>query len=259
VAAGDDGRHLGRAHALADVITHSVSHADVTASPKHHADPHGISRAPIDAGPLAARQWWDVPGRSGPAGAAGSAVGAEKVEIEGVSKDVGTEELYGEQAKRRGFLPSLVLVTALLLLVACSGPRRGFRTLNSPEQAQDLVSFPVLMPDPEALPAGLELQEVGWKHDREQDAEIVALVYRGPGMELGTEQFARDEARLGAPNEAHERVTVRGTTGYLFSHPAGEPYSLAWEENGTIVSVSSSGLTLEQTLRIVQSMSPVGK
>ncbi|MEA3377175.1 MAG: hypothetical protein U9R72_13375 [Chloroflexota bacterium] len=98
---------------------------------------------------------------------------------------------------------------------------------------------------------------MGWKHDREQDAEMVDLVYRGPGMELSTEQFARDEARLGAPNEAHERVTVRGTTGYLYSQPTGEAHSMAWEENGTIVSVSTSGMTLAQTLRIVESMSPV--
>ena len=130
--------------------------------------------------------------------------------------------------------------------------------LDSPEEAQDLVSFAVLMPNPETLPAGLELEEVGWKHDREQNAEMVDLVYRGPGMELSTEQFDRDEARLGAPNEAHERVAVRGTTGYLYSQPIGEAHSMAWEENGTIVSVSTSGLTLEQTLRIVEGMEPVG-
>ena len=34
--------------------------------------------------------------------------------------------------------------------------------LDSPEQAQKLVSFPVLRPDPDTLPAGLELAEVGW-------------------------------------------------------------------------------------------------
>lgn len=129
--------------------------------------------------------------------------------------------------------------------------------LDSPEEAQDLASFAVLMPNPETLPAGLELEEVGWKHDREQDAEMVDLVYQGSGMELSTEQYARHEARLGAPNEAHERVTVRGTTGYLYSQPTGEAHSMAWEENGTIVSVSTSGITLEQTLRIVESMSPV--
>ncbi|MFW6135850.1 MAG: hypothetical protein ACOC7N_03415, partial [Chloroflexota bacterium] len=171
---------------------------------------------------------------------------------------MGTEELYGDQATKRGLFQSLVLVSALLLLVACSGTRTASRTLDSPEEAQELVSFPALMPDSETLPAGLELEEVGWKHDREQDAEIVDLFYRGPGMELSTEQFARDEARLGAPNEAHERVTVRGTTGYLFSHPTGEPYSLAWEENGTVVSVSTSGLTLEQTLCIAEGMELVG-
>jgi len=164
-----------------------------------------------------------------------------------------------DEATRRGLFRSLVLLSALLLLVACSGMRTASRPLDSPEEAQELVSFPVLMPDPETLPAGLELEEVGWKHDREQDAEIVDLVYRGPGMELSTEQFARDEAHLEAPNEAHERVAVRGTAGYLFSHPAGEPYSLAWEENGTIVSVSTRGMTLEQTLLIVESMSPVAK
>jgi hypothetical protein len=130
--------------------------------------------------------------------------------------------------------------------------------LDSIEEAQELVSFPVLIADPETLPGGLALEEVGWKRNRQQDAEIVGLVFRGPGMEASTEQFAQDEARLDAPNEAHECVTVRGTVGYLFCHPAGEPYSLAWEENGTIVSVSTSGLTLEQMLHIVAGMEPVG-
>ncbi len=174
-----------------------------------------------------------------------------------MSRSRRAEEPYGDEATKRGSLRSPVLLGALLLLVACSGSRTASRVLDSPEEAQELVSFPVLMPEPETLPTGLGLDQVRWKHDREQNAEMVDLVYQGPGMELSTEQYARDEARLGAPNEAHERVTVRGTTGYLFSHPAGEPYSLAWEENGTIVSVSTSGMTLAQTLRIVESMSPV--
>ncbi|MFW6135712.1 MAG: hypothetical protein ACOC7N_02695 [Chloroflexota bacterium] len=164
-----------------------------------------------------------------------------------------------ESMRRASTRPFPALLAGLLLLVACSGTRTALRPLDSPEEAQELVSFPVLIPDPEALPSGLEIEEVGWKHDQQQDAEIVDLVYRGPGMEASTEQFARDEARLGAPNEAHELVTVRGKVGYLFSHPTGEPYSLAWEENGIIVSVSTSGLALEQTLRIVESLSPVGK
>jgi len=154
---------------------------------------------------------------------------------------------------------SLVLLSALLLLVACSGTPTASRTLHSPEGAQELVSFSVLVPISKTLPTGLELEEVRWKHDREQNAEMVDLVYQGPGMEVSTEQFARDEAHLEAPNEAHERVAVRGTKGYLYSQPTGGAYSLAWEENGTIVSVSTSGMTLEQTLRIVESMSPVAK
>ncbi|MFW6135849.1 MAG: hypothetical protein ACOC7N_03410 [Chloroflexota bacterium] len=51
-------------------------------------------------------------------------------------------------------------------------------TLDSPEQAQELVSFPVLVSDPESLPAELTLEGVGWQLSPEKNTEFVALQYR---------------------------------------------------------------------------------
>ena len=172
-----------------------------------------------------------------------------------MSRSMGAEDLHGKRAKPRDLLPLRVLLGALLLLVACSGSR----VLDSPQEAQELVSFPVLVPVSDTLPAGVELEEVRWKHDREQNAEMVDLVYGGSRIELSTQQYARHKVRLEAPDEAHERVAVRGTTGYLYAQPTGEVYSLAWEENGTIVSVSTSGVTLVQMLTIIDSMKAVAE
>ncbi len=191
---------------------------------------------------------------------------------------------------KRGVFRSFVLVTALVLLAACGNPVTpspgaepqrtvpptttielpsgtvigGAAMFDSPEEAQELVSFPVLVPDGETLPAGLALEEVGWQPYPEKDTELVALRYRDAEykMDLHIQQIALGEKGLGAPRQPHEEVTVRGTTGYLLSseHAEGQgPVALTWEENGQAVTVSASGLSLEQTLRIVESMSPVGK
>mgnify|MGYP006296925495 CR=1 FL=1 len=92
------------------------------------------------------------------------------------------------------------LATALLMLAACGDPSAsspgaapertlpptitvevdgtvisGPAMLESPEQAQELVSFPVLVADPETLPAGLRLEGVAWA---DKNTGVVALTYR---------------------------------------------------------------------------------
>lgn len=186
-------------------------------------------------------------------------------------------------------LQSLALITTLLTLTACGGPstpstRPPERTLpptvgielspgtvvsrpamlESPEQAQELVSFPVLVADAEVLPAGVELEGVDWQPYPEENTDVVTLSYCDAEntMDLTIQQIDLGGRRTAPPSQPHEEIIVRGTTGYLlsFEHAEGqEPVALSWEENGTIVSVSTSGMTLEQTLRIVESMSPVGK
>jgi hypothetical protein len=203
---------------------------------------------------------------------------------------MGAEELYGEQATKRGLFRALVLVSALLLLAACGQPMTpspgaepertlpptvGIElspgtvvsrptTLDSPEEAQELVSFPVLVPDPGSLPAGLALEAVGWQPYPEKDTELVALSYQDAEntTDLHIQQIALGEKGMGAPRQPHEEIPVRDTTGYALSsaHAEGQgPVALAWEENGQAVTVSASGLTLEQTLRIVEGMEPVGR
>ncbi len=140
----------------------------------------------------------------------------------------------------------------------------GPAMLDSPQEAQELVSFPVLVPDAETLPAGLELTRVEWQPDPESGMKIVMLRHQSSGMEkdLHIQQLALSGKRMAPPRQPHEKIKVRGTTGYLLSFENAEvqeSVALAWEEDGQAVTVSASGLTLEQTLRIVEGMEPVGE
>jgi hypothetical protein len=196
----------------------------------------------------------------------------------------------GEAMKKMPILRLLGTGAAALLLAACgepmtpsprAEPQRALpptvavevspgtvvsrpATLDSPEQAQELVSFPVLVPDPETFPTGLELERVEWQPDPERGMETVALSYgdAGTAVDLHIQQFDLGGRRAASPGQPHEEIEVRGTTGYLLAseHTEGrEPVALAWEENEVSITVSASGLALEQTLRIVESLSPVGE
>lgn len=183
----------------------------------------------------------------------------------------------GDFTRRSVWLPILFLLCSMTTCARPSAPSTvsppptvtlvlpggtvisGPAILDSPEQAQELVSFPVLVPDSETLPSGLELGSVGWKPYPKRGTEIVTLAYRGDGIDLDVQQLALSGKRMAPPRQPHERVSVRGTTGYLNSREDGEAHGLAWEESGSMVSVSASGLTLEQTLRIVEGMKAVGK
>jgi hypothetical protein len=182
-------------------------------------------------------------------------------------------------------LQSLPLSTTLLTLAACGGPSArspgatpertlpptvtvevggtvvwGPAMLESPEQAQELVSFPVLVADPETLPTGLRLEGVAWKPYPEKGTEIVSLSYRRAGSftELSIQQIALGDKGMRAPRQPHEEVSVRGTTGHLFSTENGQAHSVTWQESGTMVGVSTGGMVREETLRIVEGMRPVG-
>jgi len=94
--------------------------------------------------------------------------------------------------------------------------------------------------------------------------EMVALSYRDASRrtDLHIQQIDLGGRRIAPPGQPHGKIDVRGSTGYLLSseHPEDhEPVALAWEENEVSVTVSASGLTLEQTLRIVESMRPVSR
>ena len=150
------------------------------------------------------------------------------------------------------------LISVLLLCVACSAPATpspgtkpkttppptvtvmlpggtvisGPARLDSPREAQELVAFPVLVPDQETLPTELELGSVDWKPRPDQSTEIVTLSYQGPGMDLHIQQLALSGKRMTPPRQPHETIDVRGTTGYLLSREAGASHTLAWEEGG---------------------------
>jgi len=134
--------------------------------------------------------------------------------------------------------------------------------LGSPGDAQELVSFPVLVPDGETLPAGLELQEVEWQPFPEQGIEMVRLTYLDSGytMDLSIGQIGLGGRGMAPPGQPHEKIEVRGTTGYPLSFEQADsqwPVALAWEENEASITVSASGLTMEQTLQIVEGMRPL--
>ena len=76
--------------------------------------------------------------------------------------------------------------------------------LGSPGDAQELVSFSVLIPDGETLPAGLELQEVEWQPYPEQGIEMVRLTYLDSGytMDLSIGQIGLGGRGIGAAGPA---------------------------------------------------------
>jgi hypothetical protein len=147
----------------------------------------------------------------------------------------------------QGLSRLFALATALLLLAVCSRPATplpgtepkitppptvtivlpggtvvsGPARLDSPREAQELVAFPVLVPD--------------------QGTEIVTLSYQRPGLDLHIQQLALSGKRMAPPRQPHESIDVRGTTGYLLSREAGASHSLTWEEGG--YTISSKSLT----------------
>jgi hypothetical protein len=167
----------------------------------------------------------------------------------------------------QGLSRLFALATALLLLAVCSRPATPLpgtepkitppptvtivlpggtvvsrpARLDSPREAQELVAFPVLVPDQETLPTGLELGSVTWKPRPDQGTEIVTLSYQGPGLDLHIQQLALSGKRMAPPRQPHESIDVRGTTGYLLSREAGASHSLTWEEGG--YTISSKSLT----------------
>ncbi len=129
-------------------------------------------------------------------------------------------------------------------------------TVFSPAEAQALVSFPLLVPDPATLPPGLAF--VSAEVFRAREKEAVALTYQGNGLDLSIQQITLP-APLAPPNQPYKTVSVRGYAGWLVTLPtAPDLHSLVWEEDGRSISLSGN-LLPETLLDIAQGLQPLSR
>lgn len=131
----------------------------------------------------------------------------------------------------------------------------GPAILDSLEQAQALVSFSVLEPDPEALPATMETKGAEWQPMDERGIEWVRMAYEGGGQDLVLTQM-RVPWELAAPTEPHQVLIVRGQEGYLMT--SGSAHAMVWQESQgairVVIGVSSGNLSLDELLRIADGL-----
>jgi len=127
-------------------------------------------------------------------------------------------------------------------------------TVSSPVEAQALVSFPLLVPDPATLPPGLAFVSAEVLAAKEREA--VTLTYGGNDLNLSIQQITLP-APLAPPNQPYKTVSVRGYTGWLVTLPtAPDMHSLVWEEDGRSISLSGN-LLPETLLDIAQGLQPL--
>lgn len=159
--------------------------------------------------------------------------------------------------------PALELATP----VATSVVPEGFvgTSFWSIADAQAAVSFPLLVPDPATLPAGLrftEAQLIAPPNLGFQPTNNMGLRFSGPDMELSVEQLRRP-GQLSPPTGQtdYETVPIRGALAYLVDYSRQTQFQPAkrvvvmWEEGGMVVSVNGS-LDREQMLGIAEGLQP---
>jgi len=129
-------------------------------------------------------------------------------------------------------------------------------TVFSPAEAQALICFPLLVPDPATLPPGLAFVSAEVSPSREKEA--IALTYQGNGLDLSIQQITLP-APLAPPDQPYKTVSVRGYTGWLVTLPtAPDLHSLVWEEDGLSISLSGN-LSPETLLGIAQGLQPLSQ
>ena len=129
-------------------------------------------------------------------------------------------------------------------------------TVHSLDEAQALVSFPLLVPDLSTLLPGMAFVGAEVFPIREQEA--IALTYQGNGLDLSLQQITLP-APLAPPNQPHRTVSVRSHTGWLVTLPtAPDLHSLVWEEDGRSISLSGN-LPPEVLIRIAEGLRPLNQ
>jgi hypothetical protein len=108
-------------------------------------------------------------------------------------------------------------------------------SLETLEELQEEVKFPLLTPAQGSLPAGMIFKSA--KRLTADSREAVTTVYASDSEELDIQQIKLD-APMGVPAQDHEATQVRGKSGYFVTFPETGTIGLIWEEDGRMVSLS---------------------
>ena len=168
-----------------------------------------------------------------------------------------------------------LLVIGLFLLFtmgACSGPAEATKLSPTPsmadlpqpvqydtlEQVQEHTSFPLLAPQTGQLPQGLELVSVEYWTQEQDPSEVIVAGYSAEGADLTITETLTPQGIAAPRGLTYQNIRVRGQDGYLLT-TEGQPdaYALIWEENGIMLTLSSSGLTMEELFKIADGLKPL--
>jgi len=153
--------------------------------------------------------------------------------------------------------PPLVSIPPTTTIVLAHGTIvPGPAILASIEQAQSLVSFSLLTPDPRKLPSGLRLERVEWWPRNEKGVESISMSYVGDKISLSISE-TKAPSWSGEPQGVpYQEITIRGHTGYLFTMDSINAHAVAWQENNVYVLLNGQNMSLDELLQIAESMKP---
>lgn len=125
-------------------------------------------------------------------------------------------------------------------------PLEGTVTYTSLDQAQEAVSFKMLIP--EYLPSGYSFKEA---QGYEGSDKYINLYFKGTGKDITLlQRVMSDETRFGfATNGPVEPVEINGAAGAWM-----EPHTLMWEKDGVVCSLFCSGFSKEEAVKIAGSI-----
>ncbi len=129
---------------------------------------------------------------------------------------------------------------------------------NTLEQAQEHTSFPLLAPQTGQLPQGLALASVEYWTQEQDPGEVILANYSAEGADLTITETLTLQRIAPPPDLPYRNIRIRGRDGYFIA-VEGQPaaYAIIWEENGVMLTISSSGLAKEELCQIANDLEPL--
>jgi hypothetical protein len=130
---------------------------------------------------------------------------------------------------------------------------KNIPTANDPSEASKLAGFTILAPT--YLPDSYTPMS-GWLVTSEGNGIVVTNGYNSDNNFFAINQL---KYRAGAPEQTYHRdqivdVTVRGQSGVWLPAPVDGKKALVWEENGITYSIISNSLSLDEMLKVAESL-----
>ncbi|HZW03632.1 MAG TPA: hypothetical protein VFF68_06885 [Anaerolineaceae bacterium] len=122
------------------------------------------------------------------------------------------------------------------------------------QQAAELFAFPLLVPDPAAMPLALERGPIVFTSGRQGPTLVQSFVLPDERV-LNLQQRDLHGEPLAAPAPAHVETSVRGLPGYLID--GASRVTLIWAENGVDTALSGE-LSAEELQAVADALIPLG-